>query len=248
MARGTQLQALIGMVRAEARQSTSVAVGVDARPSLIQKIQRTQELYHTDYDWPFLREDFNITLQANSRFYDLPHTVLGDGSTSYLDMERIEKVAINYSGRPVTLDRGIDFEQYASFNSEATVPDTSSPCMRWDIKRTSAGSEQVEAWPIPSDSTQIMSFRGIRRLRPLIADSDVADLDDLLIALTVAAEELAAAGSKDAGKVEGAAAARYKQLKGRTKGASRMITLSGSSAARQSNLGKTIIRIGSSSN
>lgn len=248
MARGTQLQAILGMVRAEAGQSPSVAVGVDNRPALIQKIQRTQELYHTDYDWPFLREDFPITLATNQRFYDLPHNTLTDASISYLDMERIEEVAINYSGRPSGIDRGIGFQEYAQYNSEASSPDIASPARRWDIKRTSAGSEQIEVWPIPADNTQILTFRGIRRLRTFVADSDVADLDDLLIALTVAAEVLARAGAKDAGKVEAAAAARYKQLKDRAKGASRMITMSGSSARNNGNLGKTIIRIGSTTN
>lgn len=247
MARGTQLQAIIGMVRAEAGQSTSVAAGVDNRPALIQKIQRTQELYVMAYDWPFLRDDFSVTLAANQRFYDLPSNTLVDSSVSYLDMERIELVAINYSGKPYPIDRGISFDEYAQYNSEATPPETGSPVRRWDIKRTSAGSEQVEVWPIPTDNTQTLSFRGLRRLRPLVADSDVADLDDVLIALTVASEILARAGAKDAGKVEGAAAARYKQLKAGSKGASRMITMSGSSA-QGSGLGRTVIRIGSQTN
>lgn len=248
MARGTQLQELINMVRAEAGQSTSVAAGRDNRPALVQKIQRVQELYHLDYDWPFLRETFPITLNASQRFYDLPTLTLLDNATAHLDMERIEEVAIDYSGRPVPIDRGIDFVQYAQYNSNLLpTPDTASPARRWDIKRTSAASEQIEIWPIPTDNTQILTFKGICRLRPLIANEDVADLDDMLIVLTVAAEILARQGSKDATKVEGAAIARYKGLKGRVKGASRMFTMSGSSA-KNSNLGKTIIRIGSQTN
>lgn len=247
MARGTQLQDVIGMVRTEAGQSASVAAGVDNLPALTQKIKRTQELYHTDYDWPFLREVFPIELAASQRYYDLPSKTLTDSSVSYLDMERIEEVAINYSGRPVPIERGISFEQYAQYNSDADTPATASPARRWDIKRTAANTEQVEIWPIPTDDTQILSFKGIRRLRPLVSMSDVLDLDDYLIALTVASEILARMGAKDAGKVESAAAARYKQLKGRTKGAGRMIVMGGA-ADRRSNLGKTIIRIGSQSN
>lgn len=247
MARGNSLQAIIAMVRAEAGQSASVAAGVDNLPALIQKIQRVYELYYVDYDWPFLRNDFPLDLAAGQRFYDMPSITLQDDSTATLSSQRIEAVAINYSGKPVPIERGISFEQYAQYNSEdPDNPEMASPARRWDIKRTSADVEQVEIWPIPTDSTQQLIFRGIKGRRRFVAMDDPCDLDDQMIALTVAAEILTRQGAKDAPMLERAAAARYKQLKGRSKSASRTITMSGKSAAR-SNSG-TIIRIGSQSN
>lgn len=228
------------MLRAEAGHSVSVAAGVDNAPALTQKLRRAQVLLYDDYDWPFLRETWTIDLQAGQRYYDLPQNPNGDR----LDMERIERVTIDYSGRPVPLERGINDEQYAQTNSDNG--ERAGPCRRWDIKRTTAAAEQIEAWPIPVDNTNIMGFKGIRRLRSLINPEDQCDLDDQLIVLTAAAEILARQGAKDAPLVQQAAGARLKQLKARTKGASRMITMSGSSRdAELRNRGKTIIRIGS---
>jgi len=249
MPRGTSLTELLTMLRAEAGHSTNVAVGVDNVPALMQKLVRAQTMLYDEYDWPFLRETFQVPLQQNTRYYDLPTS---STTNSKLNMERIEEVAINYSGRPVPIDRGIDFVQYAQYNSDEAQ--TASPCRCWDIKSTRDSStatntttDQIEVWPIPTDNTQILSFRGIRQLRPLVNPSDVCDLDDILIVLTAAAEILARAKLADADEVKKAASARLAQMKIRTKGASRDINLAGSTDTR-SNLGRTIIRIGSQTN
>lgn len=244
MARGEQLQVLRTMLRAEVGHSTMVAAGVDNVPALNQKLYRCQVMLYDAYDWPFLREIFPITLQAGQRYYDFPASGLG-GSTFGLNAERVEEAAIDYSGRPVPIDKGIGFEQYAQFNSDNG--DRASPARRWDLKRTSDAAEQIEIWPVPTDNTQIFSLKGIRALRPLVADTDVADLDDILIVLTAGAEITARENKKDAALMRAAAAKRLDQLEGRLVGPSRMITMSGSSA-NQSNLGKTVIRIGSQTN
>lgn len=243
MARGTQLQQLRTMLRAEVGHSTNVAAGVDNIPALNQKLSRCQIMLYDAYDWPFLREKFDITLQAGQRYYDFP--TAGAGGSAYgLSSERVEKTAINYSGRPSPIDKGIDFEEYAQYNSDNG--DRASPARRWDVRRTSDAKEQIEIWPIPADNTQIFSLKGIRNLRPLVADTDVCDLDDILIVLTAGAEIVARENKKDAALMRSAAAARLAQLEGRLVGPARMITMSGSSASSdQMNRGKTIIRIGS---
>ena len=236
MARGTTLTRLIQMLRAEAGHSTSVAAGQDNEAALIQKLQRVQIMLYDDYDWPFLRDTFDIPLEAGERYYDLPID---------LNMERIEAAAINYSDRPEPITRGISFDEYAQYNSDND--ERASPARRWDIKRVDDGVEQIEIWPIPTDDTQLFQLRGIKKLRPLVAPADVCDIDDIAIVLSTASELLAKAKATDAASVQSAAAARLKQLKARTKGASRMITMSGSSAD-SSNRGRTIIRIGSQTN
>lgn len=246
MPRGTNLTELIQMFRAEAGHSTSVAAGIDNEAAIIQKLRRSQQMLYDEYDWPFLREEWKIVLQAGERYYDLPTAITYPGQGA-LNTERIEEAWIDYSGRPITIERGIGQPQYAQYNSDEGT--RAGPARRWDIKRPDASKEQIEMWPIPVDNTNKFWLRGIRALRPLVAAGDVCDIDDLAIVLTAVAEILARQKAADAPKVEAAAAARLKQMKARVQGASRMITMSGSSASGYNkNRGKTIVRIGSQSN
>lgn len=245
MSRGTTLVELITMVRAEAGQSTSVAAGQDNQASIIQKIQRTQQMLYDDYDWSFMRNDWDIALQAGQRYYDMPTEAAFPGAT-VVNFDRITFTTIDYSGKPTPIERGIDWIQYAQYNSDNG--EQASPARRWDVKRSTDATEQLEIWPIPDDNTQIFTIRGIKHLRPLVAMSDVADLDDILITLTVAAEILARAGAKDAMKVEAAAAKRKAQLQGLSQGNSLQVNMAGPRDPHLSNRGKTIIRIGSQTN
>ena len=241
--RGQNLTTLFAMLRAECGHSTSVAAGIDNEAALLQKLQRTQVMLYDEYDWPFMMNEWDIQMQGGVRYYDFP-TEAGFPGSTVINLEGTVEAWIDYSGRPIPLDRGIGQRQYAQYNSNAPVPDQANPVRRWDIKRSSDNTEQIEVWPIPADNTNILWLKGKKKLRPLVAPSDVADLDDQLIVLTAAAEILARQGAKDAPKVEAAASARLKQLKMRTKGGTKMFTLTGKNPGN-SNLGKTIIRIGS---
>lgn len=243
MARGTSLTQLLVMLRAEAGHSTSVAAGIDNQASLIQKLQRTQIMLYDEYDWPFMMSEWSIQMQAGQRYYDFPQETGFPGLT-VINLEGIVEAWIDYSGRPIRLDRGIGQYQYAQYNSNAPTPDSADPVRRWDVKRPVDAKEQIEVWPIPASNTNIVYLKGKKVLRPLIAASDVADLDDQLIVLTTAAEILARQKAADAPDVKAAAAARMKQLKGRSKGGTSTFTLTGLNRPN-SNLGKTIIRIGS---
>lgn len=192
-------------LRAELGRSTSVAVGVDDAEILKDVIRRTQETLYEDFDWPFLREMFPaITLNAGQRYYDIP---------AAFNYDRIEDAAIRISGRPVPFYRGIDFENYTTFDSDAGV--RAAPAQRWDIRWTGT-KEQIEIWPIPVDSSNAMQFKGIRKLRDLTADDDVTDLDDNLIVLFSAAELLARQKSEDANIKLKAGQQLYSRLKGRS--------------------------------
>lgn len=211
MARNTQLIQLVGMLREEIGRATSVAVGVDDLPALKNKLRRTQETLYDDYDWPFLRQIFPLKpLNAKQQYYDFP---------AGLNLERVEKVVVWYANLPRNVERGIGEREYAIFNPYLGV--TSEPMQRWDVRWTGT-SEQMEAWPIPSGNDQQVGFTGIRALRPLIQDSDVADLDDQLIVLYTASELLARQGSKNASAVADAAKLRLTTVRGRLRGASRM--------------------------
>lgn len=212
MARGTQLLELVLMLREEVNRASSVAVGVDDQPLLCQKLRRTQEFFFDEFTWPFLRQVFPLKpLYAGERHYDFPNG---------LNLERIEEVHTWYGNLPIPIDRGIGMEQYAVYNSNIDV--RSEPAARWDVRWTGV-KEQFEIWPIPASDSQQIQFTGIRNLRPLVADSDVADLDDQMIVLTVAAEILASQQNANAKMVAGLAQERFRRMKGRAgAGASRM--------------------------
>lgn len=179
MARGTQLLQLVTMLRDETGRANSVAVGVDDVPALKQVLRRVQDTLYDKHDWPFLRTVFDrITLQAGARYYDFP---------SSLNFDRIEDVAVWDGAVPRSVTRGIGFDEYAVYDSESDI--RAEPALRWDV-RWRGTKEQVEIWPVPSTNNQGLQFIGIRKLRPLIANSDVADLDDHMLVMFAAAELL----------------------------------------------------------
>lgn len=202
MARGTQLLQLVTMLRDETGRANSVAVGVDDLPQLKTVLRRVQETLYEKHPWPFLRTVFDrIPLQAGERYYDYP---------SNLNFERIEDVAVWDSGTPLSVTRGIGFNEYAVYDSESDV--RCDPMLRWDVRWTGS-KEQIEAWPVPSTNNLELQFIGIRKLRPLIANSDVADLDDQMIVLYAAAELLPKGSELAKLKLE-LALDRYKTCKG----------------------------------
>jgi hypothetical protein len=210
MARGTQFLQLQKMLREEVNRSSSVSVGVDDLPGLKDKLQRTQETLYDEYDWPFLREIFPLKqMQAGVRYYDFPV----DAGNLPLNVERVEKVVVWFGNIARPLIRGIGFPQYSVYNSANGV--TSDPAIRWDIRWTGS-KEQYEIWPMPaSTNASQVQFEGIRQLRPLVQDSDVADLDDQMIVLFAAAELLAKQGSQSASVVLKLAQARMNRMKSR---------------------------------
>ncbi len=78
---------------------------------------------------------------------------------------------------------------------------------RWNV--TAGPSSRYLNMP-----TQTIRFWGQRQLLPLVADSDKADLDDLLLVYTVAAELATRLEQKDANVKQAKAGERMRQLRG----------------------------------
>lgn len=187
MARGKQLLSLIAQLRAETGRSQDVAVGVDEVENLKEVLRRTQETLYDEWDWPHMMVQKTIALSAGQRHYDMP---------SGLNFDRIQDVKLKYNNVYTELERGITFDDYSIFDSNASTPERSFPTLKWDIRDTGSG-EQVEVWPIPNQSATIYLF-GTKTLSDLIQEADTADLDDRLIVLYAAAEILARQKSNDA--------------------------------------------------
>lgn len=187
MARGKQLQELVAQLRAETGRSQDISVGTDEVENLKVVIRRVQETLYDDYAWPHLRVQKEISLASGQRHYDMP---------TGLNFDRIEQVKYKYNNVYTDLERGINFDDYSIFDSNADIPDRSSPALKWDIRHTGS-AEQLEIWPIPNIVNKLYFF-GTKTLNDLIQDSDRAEIDDRLIILFAAAEILSRQKSPDA--------------------------------------------------
>jgi hypothetical protein len=236
MARGTQLTELRKMLRAEAGHSTLVSAGVDNLPALDQKLRRAQQMLNDDYDWPYMQIKPYLDINEGQRYYDL----------SEMALEAIDGVVLWYNQQPRKIERGIGPAQYQQYNSQ--LDERSSPIRNWDIvstgsiTSTDANLEQLEVWPLPDVNDMQLQFYGKRRLRPLIADADVCDHDDLAIVLIAATDILASQEDPSAKRVEAAANRRIQQMRGRTKGGTVTGSM-GTTSRPQSMLGRPIIRV-----
>lgn len=230
MARGKQLLSLIAQLRAETGRSQDVSVGVDEVENLKVIIQRTQETLYEEYEWPHMRVQKTISLSAGQRHYDLP---------TGLNFDRIQDVKLKYNNVYVDLERGITFDDYSIYDSNAATPERSFPTLKWDIRDTGSG-EQVEVWPIPNQSASLYMF-GTKNLSDLIQDSDTADLDDRLIVLFAAAEILARQKSADAKIKLSQAERRLTMLRRNSQAGSKTVQVGLGNRNLQTTRGKTTV-------
>lgn len=206
MARNVSLGELIDDVRAEAGHSLQANLGVAMRDVIIKVLQRQQRRLWEDYDWTFLRVERDIAVQAGQRYYNIP---------ADLTLERIEKVEFKYGDRWIPMGHGIGRTQLDQYDSDRGV--RGFPVERWQEYE----NNQIELWPVPSQngslaqSYDVVRFFGIRKLRPFVAESDVADLDDTLLVLYSAAEILAREKAADASLKLQMAEKHYARLKAR---------------------------------
>lgn len=204
--RGTTLVKLLDDLRVEARLSLNPAHNAQNRSSQVRAIQREQERLWEDFDWPHLRIYPQQPVQAGQRYYETPENMI---------IDRIERVEIFLDGHWCKLEPGIDACEYSAWNSDLDA--RSWPPRKWKFNE----NEDIELWPIPNINADpvtmngMLRITGIRNLKPLVADDDRADLDDVMLVGFCAAKMLAASGAKDARLTLDAANARYDRLRGR---------------------------------
>jgi hypothetical protein len=218
-------------VRAELGRSADPAVGVSDLTQLKRVIARSYETAYQNYDWPHLTVYADrIPLSAGQRFYDFPDN---------MDYDDIEKVVVWWNNLPVAIDRGIGFEEYATFDSENDA--TSDPVQRWDVRYTST-HEQMEVWPIPAAAGQSIQLVGQAKFVPLVNDDDLCRIDDHIVVLA-AAIELTPAKERGALQAKLAAAqGRLSRLRSRSKAASGSIRVGlGSTDRLPSN--RSVVRV-----
>lgn len=195
MARGKTLGDLLNSLRAEMNLSLNPAHNNQTRDKHIIALQRVQESLWEDYSWPFLRADRFIQPQAGQRYYDPAGCKKLNNVNALVDAgdlraDHIDAIWVRDGDIWRELVRGIPQEVMNAWDSE--TGERSWPPERWAI----SDEGQIEIWPIPGqtgDETTLIDMlkvTGTRNLAPLVADSDRADLDDRLLTLMVAAEQM----------------------------------------------------------
>lgn len=189
MARGTQLASIREMLKAELGYSQD-STTQDRELNLL--LSNKQKFLAGEFDWPFLQARWDLTVPAGTRYIALPLTQGGPtGQQSAINFERPVLYEVKYSLRWQEIHYYIGSEEYNFLDSDRNGM-VMNPIQRWRFATDSSeqsDADQIEVWPIPS-IPQTTRFTGQRTLLDLVADNDVADLDDLLLVLMVAAEKL----------------------------------------------------------
>lgn len=199
MARGTSLLELRDMLRAEVGASSNVAMGVNTVDQYSLLLSRIQKRLWTDHEWPWAVVNRDEPLLDNQKLYSFPTS---------LEYDRITGAWAKYNNIWHPLEYGIGPAQYNSFDSDRGQGTT--PTVRWQHYE----NNQFEVWPIPQSAGQVIRFRGVKKLNPLIADTDKAELDDVLLVLFAAAEILSRNQAADAPLKMAQATTHYNKLKG----------------------------------
>lgn len=179
MARGVALAELISNVRDETRRANSPSASPDDEASIRRTINHVYHVLGMSNDWPFLNTLFDgIPLNAGQRYYDFP-----DG----LDPNRVIEAKVYWGALYTTLDRGIGLLDYNAWNP--TLNQRSAPMLKWDVRFTGT-TEQIEVWPLPDSTAQVLQFYGTQAMPALVNNTDRCKLESEIIVLYAAAELL----------------------------------------------------------
>lgn len=176
--RGRKLVELVKMVKGELghNMETGVAVNGDAR--LKQMFENTQLLLSSQLDWPFLERQWDKVIEPGIQTTPMP---INMPAGERINTERPMKAEVLFDTFYQPVFFGIDSCEY---NILTTHQD---PITRWRYHSDGELGDVIEVWPIPV-TAQTLRITAQRQLRPLKADTDVADLDDLLLVYFVAAD------------------------------------------------------------
>lgn len=200
---GTTLDDMLDDFRMEIGASTQVAQGTSVLPKYRYLLKRTQEMFYDDYNWPHLQPDYDVPIIPGERYYSF--------DAAYNPF-KIFDTTVYYNNRWYPVTYGIGPSEYNI--SDPQLMQSQDPIRRWRrINDLTQGQQQYEVWPVPI-SPSTFRFKIMLALTPLIAPTDRCIIDDKLIVLTAAAEQLTSMGDKAAPIKQQAAKSLYAALKG----------------------------------
>jgi hypothetical protein len=187
MARGSTLATIRLMLRAEIGQTMNTSAGTQGDARLNQLLSNKQKWLASEYDWPFLEQRWTTTIGA--RFVPVPTVTDGpDAGSMAVNFERPVRLETKFNNKWCLIEYGIGSEEYNALDSEEQQPE--DPIQRWRFATNvddPVNPGQIEVWPLPATSNPLR-ITGQRALLTLSADSDTADLDDVLLAYFVAGD------------------------------------------------------------
>jgi len=196
MAVGTTLSQVVTILKSEIGASLSSGSADDA--IFQQLIESRQSWFATQYDWAELQDDWSavVTAGVGGRYVTIPAVDI-TGNTYSINRNRPFAVSTYYSAVWVPISFAVNEQEYNFRNSEAAPPDAQDPIMRWRYKP--GDRTKVEIWPVPTVA-QTIRWSGQRetnslRTNGLLDSTKTLDIDDLLIALSIAVEWLTEKGS-----------------------------------------------------
>lgn len=181
MARGRPLSELLNEFRGECKLSLNPANNSQTFDSDVLLLQNVQRSLYENFNWPHLRVRRDVAIQAGQRYFAPPADI---------HIDRIERIQFRYGIEWLDLTYGIGPAEFSMWDSDKNI--ASWPVERWQLFE----GEQIEVWPIPASNQDPVSldgtlrFIGIRDLKPMVAMSDLCELDSDLIVFTAAGERL----------------------------------------------------------
>jgi len=213
MARGTTLANLRAMVLAEIGDYNSP--NTTRQGEINTLLSDKQKWLGSEYSWPFLEQFWDQPVGANTQYPAFP-TVndSGLGETVAINFERPVLVQTFWNQIYLDMDYGIGSEEYNYLNF--ALQQQSDPIQRWRFRTDTSETvspDTFEVWPVPV-TPQTVRFTGQRTMLTLTANSDKADLDDMLLVYFVAGEMLLRSKQEDGNLKLGLAKQRLEKLRG----------------------------------
>lgn len=179
MARGSTLGTMLAMLRKECRYASDSGVAQSKNPALMELLRRTYTILYDDHEWPHLLGQWeDKAIVAGSRYYDFPASI---------NMEGAVKAYHHWGGVWQKIQYGIEPEDYNHYDSDNDA--RADPVLKWKVY----SGTQFEVWPLPV-SAGTVRFIGKQAMGSFTSETDTCLLDDHLVVLYAAAEEL---GAKD---------------------------------------------------
>lgn len=190
--RGTTGADLVAMLKAEIGDYSGSNTTRDAQ--LLVLLSNKQKQLASDFRWAFLQRRWDAPVVGAQQYVEFPTVDADYGETCDIDLDSLVRVEVYFSNVYREIDYGIGEEQYNAISFARGQQ--CDPIQRWRIASQpnepvtpSSGANQFEVWPVPVTS-QVVRFTGDRQLLPLEDDADTADLDDMLLVLGVASDQL----------------------------------------------------------
>lgn len=188
MARGVLASTVLTKLKAEIGDYAGTNTVRDAE--LYQLMSNKQQQLVMEYDWSFMTRRWDVSAPVNTQFITYP-TVDDVGLTATINIDELDKVEVLYNLMYQPVIYGIGAPQYNVFNYQLRGQ-TSIPIRNWREASNPDDAVQpntFEVWPVPSVA-QTIRFTGERQPTAITGASIKVDLDDMLIALAVAADLL----------------------------------------------------------